>query len=285
MQHYLELKNLSFRYDNIGSSSQNVLDDISIELGKTECVALVGASGSGKTTLIQHFTGLLKPSSGQVLFQNQDIWSRRFSKAALRKKIGIVFQFPETQLFEETVEKDIAFGPRNLGVPAHEISRRVSQAMQDANLSEDFRERSPFRLSEGEKRRAAIAGVLAMHPDMLVFDEPTAGLDPRGVRRFIDIVRRLLQTKSVVIVTHNMDFVAEVADRVIALRAGALAFDGTPRTLFQNAQLVADIGLEMPSVPQILADRPGAPDFLKGAISLPELQQKIDENCAQFRRV
>ena len=124
-----------------------------------------------------------------------------------------------------------------------------------------------------------------MHPDMLVFDEPTAGLDPRGVRRFAEIVRRLLQSKSIVIVTHNMDFVAETADRVIARRAGALVFDGTPRKLFQNAALVADIGLEMPTIPHILAERAGIPDFLKQAISLPELQQKIDENCAQFRRL
>lgn len=285
MEHYLKLRNLSFCYDGLGASPKNVLDNISIELGKTECVALVGASGSGKTTLIQQFTGLLRPTGGQVLFQNQDIWRRRFNKAELRRKIGIVFQFPETQLFEETVEKDIAFGPRNLGVPAHEISRRVAEAMQQVNLSADFRDRSPFRLSEGEKRRAAIAGVLAMHPDMLVFDEPTAGLDPRGVRRFAEIVRRLLQSKSIVIVTHNMDFVAETANRVIALRAGALVFDGTPRKLFQNTALVADIGLEMPTIPHILAKRAGIPDFLKQAISLPELQQKIDENCAQFRRL
>ncbi len=285
MEHILELRNITFKYQGIGASPRNVLNNISLKLGRIECVALVGPSGSGKTTLIQHFTGLLKPTAGQVLFHGRDIWSRRFNKAELRKRVGIVFQFPETQLFEETVEKDIAFGPRNLGVPADDIGRRVRDAMQAVDLSEDFRQRSPFRLSEGEKRRAAIAGVLAMQPDMLVFDEPTAGLDPRGVQRFLDIVRRLLQSKSIVIVTHNMDFVAEVADRVVALHDGSLMFDGSPRELFSDPQRVARMGLEMPTVSQVLAQRKSTPDFLKDVISFQEFKQRIYNKCAHLQHV
>ncbi len=285
MEHFLELRHITFKYKGIGASPQNVLNDISLNLGKVECVALVGPSGSGKTTLIQHFTGLLKPSAGRVLFRGRDIWSRRFNKAELRKRIGIVFQFPETQLFEETVEKDIAFGPRNLGVPEDEIGRRVRAAMQAVDLSEDFRQRSPFRLSEGEKRRAAIAGVLAMQPDMLVFDEPTAGLDPQGVQRFIDIIRRLLQSKSVVVVTHNMDFVAEVADRIVALHAGSLVFDGSPRELFGDPQRVARMGLEMPTLSQALAQRESTPAFLKDVISFREFKRRINNKCAHLHSV
>ena len=285
MERFLQLENISFKYQGIGGSQESVLRDISIQLGKRECVALVGPSGSGKTTLIQHFTGLLKPNSGRVLFANQDIWARRYKKTELRKKIGIVFQFPETQLFEESVEKDIAFGPKNLGVPVNEIEQRVSEAMQAVDLSKEFCSRSPFRLSEGEKRHTAIASVLAMHPEMLVFDEPTAGLDPQNVRRFSLIVRRLLETRSIVIVTHNMDFVAEIADRVIALHSGSLVFDGTPKALFSDPVKVANIGLELPTLSKVLAERPSTPNFLKDSISFHELQQKIEENSAQIRQV
>jgi energy-coupling factor transport system ATP-binding protein len=285
MAYFLELDSISFKYEGIGGSQGHVLKDVSLQLGKKECVALVGPSGSGKTTLIQHFTGLLKPTSGRVLFQDQDIWARRYKKTELRKKIGIVFQFPETQLFEETVEKDISFGPQNLGVPAEEIERRVRDAMQAVDLSDKFCSRSPFRLSEGEKRRAAIAGILAMHPEMLVFDEPTAGLDPQSVRRFSQIIRRLLDSRSIVIVTHNMDFVADIADRVIALHSGSLVFDGPPHELFRDAHRVAEIGLEMPTLSQILAKRLSTPEYLRDSISLQELEQKIENKSAQTHKV
>ena len=285
MEHYLELENISFKYEGIGGSQDNVLNNISLRLGKKECVAIVGPSGSGKTTLIQHFTGLLKPTSGRVLFQDEDIWTRRYNKTRLRRKIGIVFQFPETQLFEETVEKDIAFGPQNLGLPVEDIKRRIEEAMKDVDLSAEFYQRSPFRLSEGEKRRAAIAGVLAMQPEMLVFDEPTAGLDPQNVQRFSQMLRGLLKTRSAVIVTHNMDFVADMADRVIALHNGSAAFDGSPRELFRDAERVASIGLELPTLSQILSARSDVPDCLKEVISLRELQQKINDNCAQLPKV
>lgn len=280
MNHFLHLKNINFKYSGIGASQTDVLHDISFSLGANECVAIVGRSGSGKTTLIQHFTGLLKPTGGQVFFQNQDIWSKSFKKSILRKKVGIVFQFAETQLFEETVAKDIAFGPKNMGLDTDVVEARINEAMEAVELDPGvFRDRSPFRLSEGEKRRVAIAGVLAMQPDMLVFDEPTAGLDPKSVQRFAGIVDRLkFSGKSVVIVSHSMDFVSQVADRIIALRKGNLVFDGTPRDLFADTDTLFSIGLERPSLLDALDSwtHPVPPD-IRHVLSLDELKIKLEK--------
>jgi energy-coupling factor transport system ATP-binding protein len=252
----LKLEQVFYRYSGVAASREDVLKGISLELGANECVAIVGPSGSGKTTLIQHFTGLLRPSSGRVTFNGQNIWVRSFRQVELRKKIGLVFQFPEAQLCEETVEKDIAFGPKNFGLPPVDIEERVLAAMQAVDLPPDyFRHRSPFRISEGEKRRVAIAGVLAMQPDMLVFDEPTAGLDPHGVQRFTGMIKRLLKAgKAVVVVTHNMDFVADVADRVVVLARGEMLFAGTPAKLFSNPAMVRQADLEPPAVLQTLQE-------------------------------
>jgi energy-coupling factor transport system ATP-binding protein len=256
MSNSLKLDQIFYRYSGVVASQEDVLKGISLELGANECVAIVGPSGSGKTTLIQHFTGLLRPSSGTVTFNGQNIWARSFRQVELRKKIGLVFQFPEAQLFEETVEKDIAFGPKNFGLPTEEIEGRVLAAMQAVDMPPDyFRHRSPFRISEGEKRRVAIAGVLAMQPDMLVFDEPTAGLDPHGVRRFAMMIKRLKNAdKAVVVVTHNMDFVADVADRVMVLSRGEMLFSGTPGELFSNPAMVRQADLELPAVLQTLQE-------------------------------
>ena len=278
MDDYLHLKNVSFKYTGIGASQHDVLCDISLSLGKNECVAIVGQSGSGKTTLIQHFTGLLKPTGGQIHFYGRDIWAKSFKKSQLRKKIGLVFQFPETQLFEESVGKDIAFGTRNMGLAEIDIERRIEEAMVAVELDpQSFRDRSPFHLSEGEKRRVAIAGVLAMQPDMLVFDEPTAGLDPRSVQKFIAIVRRLRDAgKAVVVVTHNMDFVAEIADRIVALRTGQLVFDGPPPDLFPDAAGVREIGLERPSLMEALESWHGPlPPSLRGLFSFRDFELNI----------
>ena len=272
----LEIKNVTFQYTGISASQGPVLSDIHFGLFANECTAICGPSGSGKTTLIQLFTGLLKPQSGQVLFQGQDIWSKGYSLAELRRQIGLVFQFPESQLFEETVFKDVAFGPKNLDLPEHEIEQRVLQALENVDLNPlQFKDRSPFRLSEGEKRRAAIAGVLAMGPDMVVFDEPTAGLDTKGIRRFQGIVQRLLaQKKTVVLVTHNMDFVAQVAGRVLVLVQGRLVFQGPPASLFKNKDLIFQAGLEPPCFMTAMESLALPPAF-RGMISLDQLLQKI----------
>ncbi len=249
MKALLELDSLFFQYSGITGSRAGVLYDISATIFENDCLAILGPSGSGKTTLIQMFTGLLKPQKGRILYQNQDIWSKGFSRPDLRKKIGLVFQFPENQLFEETVFRDVAFGPKNLGYPSDDITKRVRRALYDVELDPDiFGPRSPFKLSEGEKRRAAIAGVLAMGSDMIVFDEPTAGLDPRGVAGFITIVQRLLAAKkTVAVVTHNMDFVAQTANRVLVLNHGRVEYSGIPRALFTDPGLLQRTGLEPPA--------------------------------------
>ncbi len=276
----VEFKNVSFRYTGIEGSDQMVLNDISFTLDRPQCTAIIGHSGSGKTTLIQHFTGLLKPSKGNILVDGKDIWSSRYKFSELRKRIGIVFQFPETQLFEETVEKDIAFGPKNLGFRGEDLTRRVHNAMQAVDLQpQKFCHRSPFKISEGEKRRAAIAGVLAMEPEMIVFDEPTAGLDPRGVRKIQKIVRKLLQAeKSVVLVTHNIDFMVEICDRALVLINGAIAYDGDVKELFRrHADIVQKAGLEMPSLTGAIKtfEKILPPDLLQ-VFTLEELTTRLN---------
>ncbi|RPH93229.1 MAG: ATP-binding cassette domain-containing protein [Calditrichaeota bacterium] len=281
----IELQHVFFRYEGVGASPQPALSDISLQLGGIECTAIVGPSGSGKTTLIQHFTGLLRPTAGQVFFRGQDIWNRHFKQQMVRRAIGLVFQFPEAQLFEETVEKDIAFGPKNAMLPVEEIRQRVQAAMNAVDLAPElFLERSPFRLSEGEKRRVAIAGVLAMQPKLLVFDEPTAGLDPRGVRRFVSIIRRLqAEGQGVVVITHNMDFVAEVADRVVVMNKGAILFDGMPQELFNNTALINQADLERPALYAALAEMaPKLPFEVSDVLNIQQLEERFKmylRNC------
>ncbi len=278
MDFTLELKNVFFKYSGISGSDKNVLDNISLEFGKSECVAILGPSGSGKTTLIQQFTGLLKPVSGHVLFNGKDIWAKKFSFKELRRKIGLVFQFPESQLFEETVFKDIAYGPQKLGFTDSEIQLRTRNAMQAVGLDYDlFSSRSPFKLSEGEKRRAAIAGILAMEPGMVVFDEPTTGLDPGGIRRFEDIVNKLLNLgTSVVLITHNMDFVALVAQRVILMVKGRILFDGKPIDLFNNSNLMKASGIKVPGVVSFLKNlNKPLPGTINRSDGLNELLKRV----------
>jgi len=246
----LELENLSFRYNGIAGSDRLVLSEINLKIVGGEFIAIVGPSGSGKTTLIQQFTGLLRPTFGQVRVDGLDIWRKGYSKSELRRRIGLVFQFPETQLFEETVKADVAFGPKNLGMDKNSIEERVAHALDAVGLSvEGFGPRSPYHLSEGEKRRVAIAGVLAMEPKMVVLDEPTAGLDPKGIRRIESDLKRLhKEGRTIVVITHNMDFVMRCVDRVIVLSKGSIVFDGLPWKLFCEVELLHKADLELPAI-------------------------------------
>ena len=275
----IEFKNVFYKYTGISASDGYVLNDITFSIGNTESIAIVGASGSGKTTLIQHFTGLLKPYKGNVLFEGKDISVKKYPLSILRKKIGLVFQFPESQLFEETVFKDVGFGPQNLGFSSAEIKESVYRSLLDVDLDpKSFWERSPFKLSEGEKRRIAIAGVLAMQPEIIVLDEPTAGLDPQGVRKITDIINRLLQNgKTVVVITHNMDFVSSISTRVLVLEFGRLIFDGLPGKLFLSKDILERTGLELPHLIQAqLALGDKLPPHLKTLKNTHELLSLIN---------
>ena len=250
----IQLKNLTHVYSGGTAFESVALHDISFEIRDGDFLALVGHTGCGKSTLVQHLNGLLKPTSGQVLVDGEDLNGEHVDRRKLRMRIGLVFQYPEYQLFEETVAKDIAFGPKNLGLSAAEIEERVRTAMTQVHLNYDkYARRSPFELSGGQMRRVAIAGVLAMQPKTLILDEPTAGLDPHGRDRILGIVRELHQSgTTVVMVSHSMDDVARLATRVVVLAHGSLLADGTPREIFRQREMMEEAGLGVPEASRLV---------------------------------
>lgn len=234
-----------------GSPFQAVaLSDVSLVIRAGEFVSLIGHTGSGKSTLVQHLNGLLTPTSGRVLIDGRDIHEKGYPMREARQKIGLVFQYPEHQLFEETVAKDVAFGPKNLGLSQAEIQKRVREALLRVNLSyQEVGEKSPFELSGGQMRRVALAGVLAMRPEMLVLDEPAAGLDPQGREDMLRLIAALhRQGATIVMVSHSMDDVARFASRAVVMEQGRLAMDGTPQEIFAQAQRLEQMGLDVPAV-------------------------------------
>ena len=233
------------------------ISDIDLVIPDGQFVGLIGHTGSGKSTLIQHINGLLKPTEGSVQVGDIATSDKAAGLIALRKLVGLVFQYPEYQLFEETVERDVAFGPRNLGLSEEEINRRVYDALQQVGLTDGaVLKRSPFELSGGQRRRVAIAGVLAMEPQVLILDEPTAGLDPRGREEVLKLMADVHKNRgcTVIMVSHSMDEVARVADRVIVLNRGQIAIDGTPREVFARAGELREIGLDVPAVAELCDD-------------------------------
>ena len=251
------IEHLNYVYMSGGPYETHALDDVSLTIGDGEFVGLIGHTGSGKSTLVQHLNGLLLPSSGKITVDGLDIADKATDRRAIRRKVGLVFQYPENQLFEETVEKDIAFGPKNLGLDDAEIDRRVRDAMRKVALDYDaLHERSVFELSGGQMRRVAIAGVLAMEPRTLVLDEPCAGLDPRGREEILGLIRDLHRDTgaTIVMVSHSMDDVASLAERVIVMNHGKVAMDGAPRDVFSRGAQLRAIGLDVPQA-VLLADR------------------------------
>ena len=274
----LEFDKVSFHYTDLTKQSSEVLQNISLAIHENESLAIVGPSGSGKTTLLQHFTGLLTPSKGRVLCDGRDIASKGVNLTELRRRVGLVFQFPENQLFEETVFKDVAFGPLKMGLDPSQLAQRVRNALEAVGLDFDRLEnRSPFTLSEGEKRRTAIAGILAMDPEIIAFDEPTAGLDPKSVSLLKDMSKGLLRRgKTVVVVTHHMDFVASIADRVVVMWKGRIIFDDTPVRLFHDRDLLKRAGLDVPDFQRELETwRDKLPEILFKARDRQEWVEKL----------
>ncbi len=249
----LEVKNLTHTYSAGSALQQTAIRDVNMVIEEGEFVAIVGHTGSGKSTLVQHLNGLLKPTSGLVLVDGEDMNGEGVNKRLIRQKVGLVFQYPEYQLFEETVAKDIAFGPKNQGLSAEEVDRRVRKAMAHVHLDYDkYAERSPFELSGGQMRRVAIAGVLAMEPRYLILDEPAAGLDPKGRDQILGMIKDLHEEGvTVVMVSHSMDDCARLATRMIVMSKGTVVASDTPRALFSQPELMNSVHLGVPEAAKL----------------------------------
>ena len=253
MKPILEVRNLNYIYSAGTPFEHKALDNISFAVAPGEFIGIIGHTGSGKSTLMQQMNGLLKPTSGQVLLDGVDIWSDKKLTRQARFRVGLVFQYPEYQLFEETVYRDIAFGPKNMGLDEKEVDRRVREAAGFVGLTEQQLEVSPFDLSGGQKRRVAIAGVIAMEPEVLILDEPTAGLDPVGRAEILGNIEAYRQAKNatIMMVSHSMEDVARLTDRLLVMNGSQLAMDGTPAEVFSRAQELLDMGLNIPQVTQV----------------------------------
>lgn len=249
----LSVQNLIYGYSKGTPFETGALKGVSLDFEMGEIVAVIGHTGSGKSTLLQHLNGLLKPDSGDVLLNGESIYSSKEALKNCRFKVGLCFQYPEQQLFESTVYKDIAFGPKNMGLSEEEIKERVYQSINYVNLPSDYLEKSPFDLSGGEKRRVAIAGVLSMEPDVLILDEPTAGLDPVGKKMLLKLIEDYNKTtgSTVIFVSHNMDDVAAIAKRVIVMNKGEVALQGTVDEVYSQGEALSSLGLDVPEITSI----------------------------------
>ena len=250
----LQINDITYIYEQGTAMAVNALDHITVEIPDGQFIGLVGHTGSGKSTFVQMLNGLLKPTTGTILWNGQDIHEENFDKKKLRASVGLVFQYPEHQLFEVDVITDVMFGPKNLELDEEECKSRAEEALRSVGLAEELWKKSPFDLSGGQKRRAAIAGVLAMHPEILILDEPTAGLDPRGRDEILDMVRSMKEQRhmTIVLVSHSMDDVAAYADRILVMNAGKLMMDGTPEEVFSRYPELESIGLSAPQMVYIL---------------------------------
>ena len=249
----LQVKNLTHTY-SAGTPFEHIaLNDVSFSVERGEFIGIIGHTGSGKSTLMQHLNGLLKPTAGQILLDGKDIWSEKALTRQARFRVGLVFQYPEYQLFEETVYKDIAFGPKNMGLDTKEIDRRVREAAGFVGITDEQLEVSPFDLSGGQKRRVAIAGVIAMEPEVLILDEPTAGLDPVGREGILSNIESYRKAKNatIMMVSHSMNDVARLTDRLIVMNKAHLAMDGTPEQVFTRAEELLQMGLDIPELTQV----------------------------------
>ena len=252
----LQVKNLSHIYSTGTPFEHKALDNVSFSIEPGEFIGVIGHTGSGKSTLMQHLNGLLKPTSGEIILDGKDIWSDKQLTRQARFRVGLVFQYPEYQLFEETVYKDIAFGPKNMGLSAEEIDRRVREAADFVGVTTEQLEASPFDLSGGQKRRVAIAGVIAMEPEILILDEPTAGLDPAGREDILENIDRyrIEKNATVMMVSHSMNDVARLTQRLMVMSDAKLVMDGAPDEVFNHAQELLEMGLDIPEITRIFLE-------------------------------
>ena len=251
----MKIENLNFIYNPNTPFEKRALDNISLEIEQGEFIGLIGHTGSGKSTLVQHLNGLLKPTSGKIIIDGVNITEKEANLKEIRQKVGLVFQYPEHQLFEETIYKDIAFGPKNLGLNEEEVKARVKEAMELVGLDyEELKDRSPFELSGGQKRRVAIAGVLAMKPKILVLDEPTAGLDPRGRDEILGEIQQLYdkENMTIILVSHSMEDIAKLVNRILVMHRGKVVIDGKTRDVFKRANELEGLGLGVPQITKFM---------------------------------
>lgn len=263
----IEIKNLTHIYNKGLESEFTALKNVDMSIGDGVFAGIIGSTGSGKSTLVQHLNGLLKPSSGQILIDGEDITAPKYPLINIRRRVGLVFQYPEYQLFEETVAKDVAFGPENLGLSAEEVDERVLRAIRMVGFEPDsIMSRSPLELSGGQKRRVAIAGVLAMEPDILILDEPTAGLDPSSRHEVLDMIRRIHEDTGniTILITHNMADISKYADMIFVMNKGSVLAEGKPEEVFSRREILKTAGLEVPPVMRIMDD------LRKGGLCIPE---------------
>ncbi len=280
----LTTRNLTYEYDSGTSYAKKAIDDINLVIRENEFIGLIGHTGSGKSTLIQHLNGLLRATKGEVYWNGKDIFSDGFDRREFRGHVGLVFQYPEYQLFETDVLKDVCFGPKNLGLSEEEATKLAKEALSLVGINESYYKKSPFDLSGGEKRRVAIAGVLAMRPEVLILDEPTAGLDPKGRDEILGSVSTIRKEtgNTVILVSHSMDDIAEYVERVIVINNGRIEYDGDKREVFQHIDELESMGLSAPQMCYLMRDLKEAGfNTGDGALTVEEAIEPILDN---FRR-
>ena len=282
----LRVENLCYDYNKGTSFEKRALNNINLSIKENEFIGLIGHTGSGKSTLIQTFNGLLAPTEGKVTWNGKDIYEKGFNRREFRSHVGIVFQYPEYQLFETTVLKDVCFGPKNLGISEEESKRKAEEALRLVGLDEKYWQHSPFELSGGQKRRAAIAGVLAMEPEILILDEPTAGLDPKGRDEILGVIKKLNEEKetTIILVSHSMDDVAEYVDRIIVINDGDIMYDDIPVNIFQMVDELEAIDLAAPQITYIRRDlnRMGL-NVGTGIIRIDDAVQTIKKALSEYK--
>lgn len=275
----IEINNLTHIYSEGLPFEKKAVDDISLKVEENEFIGLIGHTGSGKSTFIQHLNGLLKPSSGEIIIDGTRVDKSGANLTDLRKKVGLVFQYPEYQLFEETIERDIAFGPKNLDISDEEVQERVKSSMESVGLDyKTYKDKSPFELSGGLKRRVAIAGVLGMEPKVLILDEPTAGLDPRGRDEILSEIKSIHEKRkmTVILVSHSMEDVAKIAERIVVLDKGKVFLDGEPRDIFREEDKLLGVGLGIPQITSLMRTlKKKGLDINEDAITVEEAKESL----------